>query len=131
MLSALKRLGSYAEGFQSRIVVPDPQVSNVHLRFYTISSENINVPALVYVQDLSTNGTVIKRTRDDADLGHGTRPLRLRRRDPALLINHGDQMCFGSSCYFEYLAWNDRWVSRRSSDQIRIAESKVGLSKIF
>jgi hypothetical protein len=74
----------------SKYACGDPTISNKHLHFRCIifeegSSED-EIPPLVYVEDLSTNGTYLTRANAAA------KEQRIYRREGKVLLASGDQL---------------------------------------
>jgi hypothetical protein len=71
----------------------DPTVSNKHLHFHCIIFEEGGsedyIPPLVYVEDLSTNGTYLSRANSDLPTA---KERRMSRREGKILLSSGDQL---------------------------------------
>lgn len=80
-----------------RFRLSDPTISNRHLRIHCILYEEVadtGIPPLVYVSDLSTNGTYLKRGNADravvpVSLSHD---ISIDRKNGAYLLTDGDQL---------------------------------------
>ncbi|KIW09137.1 uncharacterized protein PV09_00074 [Verruconis gallopava] len=106
---------------------PDPTVSNKHLHFHCIIfeegvSEN-NIPPLVYVEDLSTNGTYLARASRDVKW-----PLeqRLSRRSGKILLNAGDRLRVSPT-----LALQFRYSSTIAPSSCRLSDWQRRQAELF
>jgi FHA domain len=85
----------------SRVSIPSTSVSARHLKVHSILYEDEDgrqLPPLVYVQDTSSNGTLIKK--------YGEQEVRrLVRSDEPVLLNDGDLLLLGEHtiCLFHIL----------------------------
>ena len=126
----------------SLITLDDPEVSRIHLRLYAISSENDAVPTLIYAQNMSrTSGTLLRRFsspssnlggsvsifRDGFDKSVDCVETRLRGGDPAALLNDGDELRLGSSCWFRYAELNRMDMEEGEMGTVMRVEKKVRL----
>lgn len=97
----------------SDIEIWDQTISNRHLHIYAIdyASDNNFLPVapLVFVEDLSTNGTILERLEDVIDPGIPARLTKLSKHDGPILLNHGDKLRVSPSDWFEYYGDYDRW----------------------
>jgi hypothetical protein len=108
--------------FLSRGVLPHIEISNRHIRVHCIDFEldNDRLPPLIYVEDLSTNGTFLTMSSDEHD-----KPARKLELYRPFLVNNGDQIRLGNNvnCVFECFS-NE---TPRTLTESQIAESKVNL----
>jgi hypothetical protein len=106
--------------FTSRGVIPNMTISNRHIRIHCIDFEldHDQLPPLIYVEDLSTNGTFIIGSYDQKD--ENSRKLGLNH---PLLVKDADQLRLGDhvTCVFECFMKD----SPRSLTTIQLLEAKV------
>lgn len=106
----------------SNICLTNPKISNRHLRIYTLSYDEdhtlYQVAPLVYVEDMSTNGTILRRSPSCVSQGSVTKssllapinqiPLskapdigttqmseNLKFKNETMLLDDGDQLLLG------------------------------------
>ncbi|KAI9714899.1 MAG: hypothetical protein M1820_000188 [Bogoriella megaspora] len=88
----------------SDVVLNDPTISNRHLRIHCVvyeESEDAEIPPLIYVHDISSNGCRIKPT---TSRGNTIDSLRmLGKAAGATLISDGDEIFLSPSLYFKLL----------------------------
>lgn len=97
----------------SQYVIDDPCISNKHLRVYTILFDRDNpgeVAPLVYVQDLSMNGT----TWNDYQMGKGS---------GSFLLGHGDILKLTPDIYLVFQC--EGHVKETGFDMLQKVEMKV------
>ena len=97
----------------SQYVIDDPCISNKHLRVYTILFDRDNpgeVTPLVYVQDLSMNGT----TWNDYQMGKGS---------GSFLLSHGDMLKLTPDVYLVFRC--EEHVKQTGFDMLQKVEMKV------
>lgn len=97
----------------SQYIIDDPFISNKHLRIYTIIFDRDNlgeVAPLVYVQDLSMNGT----TWNGYEMGKGS---------GSYLLSHGDILKLTPDTYFRFQHQED--MEENGFDMLQTVEMKV------
>lgn len=97
----------------SQYVIDDPCISNKHLRVYTILFDRDNpgeVAPLVYVQDLSMNGTAWNDYQ--MDIGSGS-----------FLLSHGDMLELTPAVYLVFRC--EQHVRQPGFDMLQKVEMKV------
>lgn len=97
----------------SQYVIDDPCISNKHLRVYTILFDQDNpgeVTPLVYVQDLSMNGT----TWNDYQMHKGS---------GSFLLSHGDMLKLTPGVYLVFRC--EQRVRQPGFDMLQKVEMKV------
>lgn len=97
----------------SHIEIFDQTISNRHLHIYAIDyaadAGFAPVAPLVFVEDLSTNGTILERLIDVVEPAVPSPPMKLSRHSGAILLNHGDKLHVSPTDCFEYVFDHDRW----------------------
>jgi hypothetical protein len=106
--------------FISLGVIPNVTISNRHIRVHCIDFEldDDKLPPLIYVEDLSTNGTFLSSRYDQK--GEYSRRLLLNQ---PFLVNNGDQIRLGdqTTCVFECFMKE----TPRSMTELQVLETKV------
>jgi len=102
-------------------------ISNKHLRFQCIvydEDANLDVPPLVYVQNLSRNGTYIRSVRDCFDHSETFSGRLIGSNSSAVLLNDGDELWINPVIYIKYhsLAKQEGWTE---TDKVQQLEKRV------
>ena len=114
-----------AELFRSLISLDVPTISNRHLKIYSIGYDedsSSGIPPLVYAQDLSANGTLLKRPKDDADPGKSNISQLLRKAGKPVLLSNEDQLFVSPSISFTFVARDPTRVRIKAACKIQQVE---------
>lgn len=122
------RIPMTAKILGSSIYLDVPTISNRHLKIYSIGYDDDSssgIPPLVYAQDLSVNGTVLKRPKDDADPGKSHISQLLRKSGQPVLLSNGDELFVSPSISFRFVARDSTRVRITAACKIQQVEKKV------
>lgn len=103
-------------------------VSNKHLRIYCIEFEDDKRPKIdpmFYAENLSRNGTTLRRNRDFSDIGVGLLTREISRQDDPVLLFHGDELQVSPTASFRFEVTLPREIANSAKDSVQNREIKV------
>ncbi|KAJ9643076.1 hypothetical protein H2199_004599 [Coniosporium tulheliwenetii] len=107
---------------------PDPTISNRHLRIHCIVYEEdstADVPPLVYAEDLSSNGTYLRRAGDVTEQDGQPYGMLMGARSGAVLLGHEDQLRMTPSLVLVYNSFHQSPAAGKQCDAVQAQEKEA------